>query len=149
VAIWDIRLDAGASFTLPPAAPGSHRCLYFFRGSALAVAGRSIPPAHRIDLRPDREVALEAGPDGAELLLLQGRPIGEPVAQAGPFVMNAVEDLRASFEEYRRVGFGAWPWNDDAPVLPREEGRFARLVDGRVVRPEDAVGPAAPYPKTQ
>ena len=82
-----------------------------------------------------QEVALEAGSETVELLLLQGRPIGEPVVQYGPFVMNSPEEIRQTMAEYQRTRFGGWPWESDAPVMPREEGRFARLIDGRVVRP--------------
>ena len=71
----------------------------------------------------------------AEILVLQGRPIGEPVAQYGPFVMNTRSELEQAFADYRRTQFGGWPFKDNAPVHPRTEGRFARHADGRVERP--------------
>ncbi len=71
----------------------------------------------------------------AELLLLQGRPIGEPVAQHGPFVMNAPHEIQQAFADYRRTGFGGWPWPSDGPVHPREQGRFAIHADGRREEP--------------
>ncbi|HYR45008.1 MAG TPA: pirin-like C-terminal cupin domain-containing protein, partial [Terriglobia bacterium] len=66
--------------------------------------------------------------------LLQGQRIGEPVAQYGPFVMNSRTEIQEAFDDYRRTGFGGWPWAKDDPVLPRGEGRFARHADGRVER---------------
>ena len=135
VAIWTIDMAPGATWTMPPAAAGSNRRLYFFRGSALRVAGSDVPSYHSVDLRAERTVILEAGEDGAEILVLQGRPIGEPVVQYGPFVMNTPDEIRQTIAEYQRTRFGGWPWESDAPVLPREEGRFARLVDGKIVRP--------------
>jgi redox-sensitive bicupin YhaK (pirin superfamily) len=73
------------------------------------------------------------GDDGpVECLLLQGRPIGEPVEQYGPFVMNDRAGIEQAFADYRRTGFGGWPWPSDDPVHAREARRFARHADGRV-----------------
>jgi redox-sensitive bicupin YhaK (pirin superfamily) len=135
VAIWTLKLAPGARWTLPAAARGSNRMLYFFLGSGLRVAGRAIAPAHGIDLRADVDAELENGADVAELLLLQGRPIGEPVVQYGPFVMNSRQEIQQAFADYQRTGFGGWPWPSNDPVHAREEGRFARHADGRIERP--------------
>ncbi len=134
VAIWTIKMDPQATFTLPPAAADSTRSLYFFRGGTLKTEGQSIPLNTRTQLRPNAEVTLQNGPDEAELLLLQGRPIGEPVVQYGPFVMNSRSEIQQAFEDYHRTGFGGWPWPTDDPVLPRAEGRYAKHADGRVER---------------
>lgn len=135
VAIWTIRMEPGATWTLPVAKADSHRRLYFFGGRGMEIAGKHVGARKAVDLKADREVTLRAGPDGAELLLLQGQPIGEPVVQHGPFVMNSVEEIRQTIADYRRTQFGGWPWGSEAPILPREEGRFAKLIDGKVVRP--------------
>jgi redox-sensitive bicupin YhaK (pirin superfamily) len=108
--------------------------LYLFGGGPLRVAGRDVAGKVGVQLRPRAGVTLEAGGDGAELLLLQGRPIGEPVAARGPFVMNSDAEVRQAYDDYRRTLFGGWPWPVDAPVHAREEGRFARFPDGRVER---------------
>jgi len=134
VAIWTIKMDPQATFTLPPAAADSTRSLYYFRGGTLKIEEQSIPLHTRTQLRPNAEVMLQNGPDEAELLLLQGRPIGEPVVQYGPFVMNSRPEIQQAFEDYRRTGFGGWPWPTDDPVLPRGEGRYAKHADGRVER---------------
>jgi hypothetical protein len=47
--------------------------------------------------------------DQLEVLLLGGRPIGEPVAKYGPFVMNTTEELRQAFEDYERGAMGVVP----------------------------------------
>jgi redox-sensitive bicupin YhaK (pirin superfamily) len=135
VAIWTIKLEPGARWTLPAAESGSNRRLYFFEGSRLSVGGRTVASKQMMDLRPELEVPLENGPDMAELLLLQGKPIGEPVVQHGPFVMNSRSEILQAFEDYQRTQFGGWKWPSDAPVHPREEGRFARHADGRIERP--------------
>jgi hypothetical protein len=135
VAIWTIKLSPSASFVLPRTAAGTNRSLYFFRGGELRLNGRGVPLAHRIDLKPELDVTIENGAEESELLMLQGRPIGEPVTKYGPFVMNTAEEIQQAFADYRRTQFGGWPWPSDEPVHPREEGRFARQPDGKIERP--------------
>jgi hypothetical protein len=139
VAIWHVRLDPGASWTMPPAAgPDTARVLYVFEGDTLRVDDTEVSNDTGVALRPDVAVAIEAGGAEVEALLLQGRPIGEPVAQYGPFVMNTEAEIRQAFDDYRATQFGGWPWPDDAPTHGRERGRFARHVDGRVEEAEAA-----------
>jgi len=83
-------------------------------------------------LRPDAPITLRNGKAEAEFLLLQGKPIGEPVVQYGPFVMNSRAEIQQAFEDYHRTGFGGWPWPDDDPVQDRSAGRNARHANGRV-----------------
>jgi redox-sensitive bicupin YhaK (pirin superfamily) len=135
VAIWTLKMAPGARWTLPAAAAGSNRWLYFFKGTGLRVGTRAIPTNHVVDLRAGLEVQLEAGSDEAELLMLQGRPISEPVVQYGPFVMNTREEIQQAFADYQRTRFGGWPYQSDEPAHPREEGRFARHADGRTEKP--------------
>jgi quercetin 2,3-dioxygenase len=133
VAIWHVRLEAGASWTLPAASgPGTNRMLYVFEGETLQVAGTEVANDTGVVLRPDTEVPLTAGGAEVEALLLQGRPIGEPVAQYGPFVMNTRAEIEQAIRDYQATQFGGWPWDDDAPTHGHDRGRFARHVDGRL-----------------
>lgn len=134
VAIWTLRLSPEACCALPPACAGSERTLYFFQGGTLTVAGRKLAEHGAVRVRADAEVLLENGAEDAELLLLQGRPIAEPITHHGPFVMNTAEQIRQAIADYRGTGFGGWPWPSDAPVHPRGEGRFARHADQRIER---------------
>jgi len=135
LAIWAIRMAAQAQWSLPAARSGTNRTLYFFGGGDLRVGGAAVKASSGIDLQAERDVLLENGDREAELILLQGRPIGEPVAQYGPFVMNTPEQIQQAFADYRRTQFGGWPWSDAGPVHARAESRFARHADGRVERP--------------
>ena len=134
VAIATLRFEAGARFQLPACRPGTQRVLYFFAGQHLRVGGHAAPAHHALQLTHPDAVELEAT-DACEALLLQGRPIGEPVAQNGPFVMNTHAEIQQAFADYRRTQFGGWPWASSDPVHPRTEGRFAKHADGRVDRP--------------
>lgn len=131
VAIWTIRIDAGAEWIVPPANGASNRSLYFFRGTGLRVGGTAIGPSSKVRVRADVAVPLQSIDGECEVLLLQGRPVGEPVVQHGPFVMNSAREIAQTFEEYQRTGFGGWPWRSDDPVHGREAGRFATHADGR------------------
>ncbi len=127
VAIATFRLAANATYTLPAAEPGLNRTLYFFQGGSLMVGGELFDRHAAIRTRSELPVVLTAGAEPVEVLLLQGRPIAEPVFQHGPFVMNSREEIVQAFEDYRRTQFGGWPWPVDGPVHAREAGRFASV----------------------
>jgi quercetin 2,3-dioxygenase len=133
LAIVTLKMSAGARWTLPAAATAqSNRRLYFFHGSRLLVDDRDVPVGTMIELRPDVQVELVNGDAVAEILMLQGKPIKEPVAQHGPFVMNTQAEVQQAFQDYRATQFGGWPWKRSDPVHAREQGRFARHADGKV-----------------
>jgi quercetin 2,3-dioxygenase len=139
VAIWTLRLQAGAQLTLPPAQhPQSQRVLYVFSGAPLTVAGTSVVEASALQVQAGQALTLSAGEQEAECLLLQGRPIGEPVAQHGPFVMNTRQEIMQAFEDYQRTQFGGWPWGSNAPLHAREQGRFALHPGGKREQPVEA-----------
>jgi len=137
VAIWCLKLEAGARWTLPIARHAEAvRTLYFFAGASIKIDDRLLDQHCVAVVRSDIEVTLEAGPTECELLMLQGRPIGEPVAQHGPFVMNSRSELQQAFADYQRTQFGGWPWPADDPVHDVNAGRFARHIDGHVEKAE-------------
>jgi redox-sensitive bicupin YhaK (pirin superfamily) len=130
--IATLKFEPGARFTLPRARPGTNRMLYFFSGKNLTVGGREIDVRHAVELRADLDAPIENGAEVSELLVLQGRPIGEPIAKRGPFVMNEPDEIRQAYADYRATRFGGWPWPSDGPVHGNERARFARHADGRI-----------------
>jgi quercetin 2,3-dioxygenase len=130
--IWTLTLEPGAAYTLPPARATSNRVVYVFQGDA-TLNGTHVDGKHAAQVKPDVAIELVAGAR-TEILVLQGRPIGEPVAQHGPFVMNTRQEIQQAFADYQRTKFGGWPWDKDDPVHPRTEGRFAKHADGRIER---------------
>lgn len=137
VAIWTLRMAPGATWTLPAATgQGTRRNLYFFKGKAVSIEGQSVHQHGAIELRANAAVTLRnSDANEAEFLLLQGCPIGEPVAQYGPFVMNTKAEISQAIADYQRTQFGGWPWPDAAPVHGVDPARFARHPDGREERP--------------
>jgi redox-sensitive bicupin YhaK (pirin superfamily) len=137
VSIWSLRMAPGAEWQLPAASSKTDRTLYFFAGSQLFVDDREIAPNTAVRLRPGSPVQLRNGKSGSpqtELLLLAGRPIGEPVVARGPFVMNDLSEIAAARMDYQRTQFGGWPWAKSDPVHPRDSGRFAVHANGRKER---------------
>lgn len=135
VAIWTIRMDANATWTLPAAAVGSNRMLFYFKGKSMQAEERIFNSQTSLTLRSDGELQIVNGEMESEFLLLQGKPIGEPVAQHGPFVMNTREEIEQAFMDYQRTRFGGWPWPSDEPVHGREVARFAKYPDGHIENP--------------
>jgi hypothetical protein len=139
VSVYFITVNPGGSFTIPPSKIGgdSNRTTYFFEGEEASIDSTEIPAKSAVTMDASVGATITV-PSSASvpalLLVLQGRPIGEPVAQHGPFVMNTREEINKAFSDYQATRFGGWPWPEDAVVFPKDKGRFA-LVDGTEMRP--------------
>jgi redox-sensitive bicupin YhaK (pirin superfamily) len=144
LAIWLLQLEPGATWTLPPTAHRETiRTLYVFEGDELRAGDLVMGRDTGATVASDEPLAVTAGDQPVESLVLQGRPIGEPVAQYGPFVMNTNAEIQAAFDDYRSTGFGGWPWPVDDPVHGTTRGRFARHADGRVEEIDEAGSPVS------
>jgi redox-sensitive bicupin YhaK (pirin superfamily) len=96
----------------------------------LTVAGNEVTSYKAIELNAHAEITIVNGNSESFLLMLQGKPINEPVAQYGPFVMNTQDEIQQAINDFRLTGFGGWPWLRHDHVHPRAQGRFAKYVDG-------------------
>ena len=128
LAIWTLLLEPGAAWTLPAArGEGTRRMLYFFAGEQLQI-GHALADQHAaLELVAGQDWQLvNSGSTPVECLLLQGKPLGEPVAQYGPFVMNTQQEIMQALQDYRNTQFGGWPWPEQDPVHGSAPRRFAR-----------------------
>lgn len=132
VMICNIRMEPGAGLLFPKASQGINRVVYFYEGNALTIEGKEIPKYHSAVVDPTRDLMIQNGAQESKILILQGRPINEPVIQYGPFVMNTKEEIQQAFDDFHATRFGGWPWGRYDQVHDRSEGRFARHADGRL-----------------
>jgi quercetin 2,3-dioxygenase len=131
VAIYNIHLEANAEFTLPSTVKGINRTVFYYEGNKLTIDGTEIPHYHAAEVIETEELNFKNGNETSKILVLQGRPINEPVVQHGPFVMNTRQEIQEAFNDYHATQFGGWPWPKYDHVHARELGRFARHSDGR------------------
>jgi quercetin 2,3-dioxygenase len=137
VLILTINMDANASWIIPPAKPGLNRTLYFYDGESIMCDKQTVLSSHGIELISDKSINIKNGKSRSSLLLLQGKPITEPVVQYGPFVMNTKAEIQQTFDDFRNTEFGGWPWNRNDPVNKSNEGRFAKHADGIKETPKE------------
>jgi redox-sensitive bicupin YhaK (pirin superfamily) len=97
---YDVRLPAGASLTIPT--PTRHNAfMYVYDGAAtVGEDARHLPFRAAGLLTTGDAVQVTAGEAGVGLLFLAGRPIGEPVVQYGPFVMNTAQEIMQAIDDY-------------------------------------------------
>ncbi|MEQ8839369.1 MAG: pirin family protein [Acidimicrobiales bacterium] len=133
VAIWHLSLEPDAHWTLPAAVgDDTQRVLYAFEGSSITIDDLDpLPAGTGAHIHADRDLALTAGAGGIDCMILQGRPIAEPVARYGPFVMNTEDEIREAYADYQATRFGGWPWPSPAPDHGADADRFAIHADGR------------------
>jgi redox-sensitive bicupin YhaK (pirin superfamily) len=99
----DLRLDGGAAHDVE--LPREHQAFaYVFEGAA-RIGGTEVKAGHLALLDSGDHVAVAAGPLGAALVIIAGKPLGEPIARYGPFVMNTREEIEQAFRDYQAGRF--------------------------------------------
>ncbi|MBK1717055.1 pirin family protein [Thiocystis violacea] len=96
----DARLPANTELLVP--IPAGHRALVYLIAGRLQVAGQGLIPRRMAVLGAGEGVALQTGEEVAHALVLAARPLGEPVAHYGPFVMNTQEEIRQAIQDYEQ-----------------------------------------------
>jgi hypothetical protein len=135
VSVWIAEMEPGATIELPAVSKTLNRMLYFYVGKELWIEGSLLESYHGAELTGGESVLLKNGDLAGKFLLLEAEPIGEPVVQYGPFVMNTREEIMTASSDYQKTSFGGWPWDRPDPVHKREQGRFARYADGTIQTP--------------
>lgn len=131
VCILNIHMEEGSEFELMATNDGVNRTLFFYEGTGLEIEDETIPHYHAAEVQPDTDLKIRSTSGTNKLLMLQGRPINEPVVQHGPFVMNTRAEIHEAFEDYHATQFGGWPWGSYDVVHGPKKIRFAKHSDGR------------------
>lgn len=132
VRIMLVQLQADGSFILPPVHADINRSIYFFEGDEILLNEETLSRLHGAHLAGEKEWTIRNKRATARFLILEGRPISEPVAKYGPFVMNTQEEIREAMRDYGKTQFGGWPWPVAEQVHDRNRGRFALYPDGKL-----------------
>lgn len=95
----DMSLTPGKSITLP--VPQGHNAfVYAYEGEAL-INTQNLPAQTAGILSDGDSVTIQAGDNNLRLVLIAGKPIGEPIVQYGPFVMNTMQEIEQAVSDYR------------------------------------------------
>jgi len=147
VAVLHIMIQPGGKIILPKSRErGVNRSLYLVEVSnpGVIIGGNSIKQKVVLDINSDVDIELELPTSAAvacEIMLLQGRPINEPVEQHGPFVMNTRDEISQAFSDYSKTKFGGWPWPRDDMIFSQDKGRFALLYGKETIPNSETCSP--------
>ena len=133
--VWIIRLKENGEFKLPRSIAGVNRSIYIPKDNKVSLNRRNSFSNCMIELNPEKDCILSNESKSAKILLLQGKSINEPVYQYGPFVMNTRAEIKEAFDDYNSTGFGGWSWKNSGPIHGKYQGRFAKLINGKVSKP--------------
>lgn len=136
-AIWIIQIGPHGEFEIPTSAQSVARSLYFYKGESLSLNQEAIPSKTGVFVDSLQRLILRTQEKAVEVVLLQAKPIQEPLAQHGPFVMNTSAEIKQAFQDYRKTQFGGWPWPQEDMVHGPQIERFAKYPDGHIEYPKN------------
>lgn len=103
---FDVRLPAGGAVSLPLLREHS-AFAYVYEGNAVIGTGKdAVQRGELAVLAPGDSLSLAAGPAPTSLIVVAGKPLGEPVARYGPFVMNTAQEIRQAVLDYQAGTLG-------------------------------------------
>ncbi|MFN9068478.1 MAG: pirin-like C-terminal cupin domain-containing protein, partial [Bdellovibrionales bacterium] len=133
--IFLLKLQPHTEFELPISQNAVSRMLYFFEGEGLEINSQKVTSKTGFQMNGQMPTKLKSLSQEIEILMLQSKPIGEPVVQHGPFVMNSREEIVQTIQDYQRTQFGGWPWERHDMVHGSKIERFAKNADGKIEKP--------------
>lgn len=98
--IADVALGVGASVRVP--VPEGHNGFAFVFAGGAMVAGQQLVAGQLAVLSERGALEVSGAAEASRILIVAARPIGEPIAKHGPFVMNTVDELRQAVSDYQR-----------------------------------------------
>ncbi|BBC71801.1 quercetin 2,3-dioxygenase [Altererythrobacter sp. B11] len=101
--LLDITLAPGATFEEP--LPADRNAILAVYQGQVEVAGTAVHDPDLAVLDEGDLVRVVAGAEGARLLLIAARPLNEPVARYGPFVMNTPQEIQQAFADFQSGRF--------------------------------------------
>lgn len=134
-----VKMQAGGVFKLPKSKGVTNRTVYYFAGKELKANDTRLDAKAGFYFDSQVDLEFKAESDDIEFLVLQAKPIGEPVVQHGPFVMNSKEDILRTIQDYQRTEFGGWPWQKHDMVHGPTIERFAKYPNGTIEKPKGSV----------
>lgn len=106
--VWDVHLNRGATAAFP--LPEGHNGVLVALSGAIAIeGGGAVREAQAALLSDDGAGATVTAESDADLLVLTGEPIGEPIVGHGPFVMNSDAEIRQAIDDFNSGRFGRMP----------------------------------------
>lgn len=130
IGVYTVSMEANANWILPKTSDQANRSIFFYKGDHIKIETQTILHNNIIELKAHENITIQNGSQDAYFLILEGKPIEEPVVQHGPFVMNTQEEIKQAMKDYGETHFGGWPWPDTEVVHPRNKGRFALHSNG-------------------
>ncbi|MDC8003215.1 pirin family protein [Aureisphaera galaxeae] len=130
VGVYTVKMEAGATWTLPKTSAEASRSLFYYKGDTIEIEGQKIGSGHLLEAVSHEDIMIQNGKGASYFLILEGKPINEPVVKHGPFVMNTEEEIYETMKEYGKTQFGGWPWAEVEAVHAKDKGRFALHSNG-------------------
>jgi len=121
---WDVHIPAGGRFVQD--LPAGHSCyVYVYQGELVAGADTSLTQALVAKqggvFGEGEQLVIQAGGEEARVILLAAKPLREPIAQYGPFVMNTREEIEQAIDDYRNDRLAVEP----AHLMPIKKRDYA------------------------